>query len=109
MTLVCHHPELASNPGKYYDTAPLWRENNGKIRVIEGTIYTEDLVSSTQTFLNITITVDHFRNKSFKYSCELALADENGRPFGEVETSETITVSPVGECMYQVHMHTSIT
>ena len=109
MTLVCHHPELASNPGKYYDTEPLWRENNGKISATGGTIYTEDSVSSNQTFLNITIAVDHFRNKSFKYSCELALADENGRPSGEVETSENITVDPVGECMYQVHMHTSIT
>ena len=108
MTLVCHHPDLASNPEKYYDTGPLWRENNGKIRAIDGTIYTEDLVSPSQTFLNITITVDHFRNKSFKYSCELALADENGRPSGGVDTSGNITVDPVGECMYQANMHTSI-
>ena len=109
MTLVCHHPELASNPGKYYDTVPLWRENNGKIRPTDGTIYSEDIVSSTQTFLNINITVDYFRNKSFKYSCELALSDENGRPSGEVDTSENVTVDPVGECMCQVHIHTPIT
>ena len=28
VTLVCHHPELASNPGRYLITTPLWRENS---------------------------------------------------------------------------------
>ena len=55
----------------------------------------EDLTSTT---LTINITVDHFRNKSFNYSCLLALA-ENGLPTGEVETSENVTLDPVGECM----------
>ena len=106
MTLVCHHPELASNPGRYFSTRPEWRENNGRVRAIDGTIYTEDPVSSTQTFLNITITVDHFRDKSFKYSCELALADENGRPSGEVETSVEVTVDPAGELVVHTNVYT---
>ena len=99
MTLVCRHPEVASNPGRYFSTGPEWRENNGRVSAIDGTIYTEDPVSVTQTFLNINITVDHFRNKSFKYSCEVVLADENGLPTGEVEPSGEVTVDPVGELL----------
>ena len=51
------------------------------------------------TTLNISITVDHFRNKSFNYSCLLVLA-ENGLPTGEVETSGEVTIDPVGEWVY---------
>ena len=100
VTLVCHHPELASNPGRYFSTGPLWRENGAGITPSNG-IYLQPDTSEdlTRTILNITITVDHFRNKSFNYSCLLVLA-ENGRPTGEVETSEEITVDPVGEWVF---------
>ena len=104
MTLVCHHPELASNRGRYFTTTPQWMENGLGITPSTG-IYSvadtsEDL---TRTTLNISITVDHFRNKSFHYSCLLVLA-ENGRPTGEVETSGDVTVDPVGECVLLVCM-----
>ena len=55
----------------------------------------EDLKNTT---LTITITVDHFRNKSFNYSCLLVLA-ENGQPSGS-QTSDEVTVDPVGELVY---------
>ena len=97
VTLVCHHPELASNPGKYFIATPAWRENGVVITPSTGTYLqadtSEDLMNTT---LNITITVDYFRNKSFNYSCLLVLA-ENGQPTGEVETSDNVTVDPVGE------------
>ena len=97
VTLVCHHPELVSNPGRYFTTIPQWREDGVVITPSTG-IYSladtsEDL---TRTTLTINITVDHFRNKSFNYSCLLVLA-ENELPSGEVETSENVTVDPVGE------------
>ena len=77
------------------------------IAIVDGTIYTTEIVADlTHTLLNITITVDHFRNKSFKYSCELVLADENGRPSGEVETSGEITVDPVGELVVHANVYT---
>ena len=52
---------------------------------------------STSTTLNITITVDHFRNRSFYYSCLLVLAGPNGLPSGEFETSANATIDPLGE------------
>ena len=94
---MCHHPELASNRSRYFSTGPAWKEDGAFIDILDGTIYTEDPVDLAQTFLNITITVDHFRNKSFKYSCVLVLAGENRLPTGEVETSGEVTVDPVGE------------
>ena len=99
VTLVCHHPEVASNRRRYLITTPLWRENGVGITPSTG-IYLQDDISEdlTRTTLTINITVDHFRNKSFNYSCLVILA-ENGRPTGEVETSEEVTVDPVGECM----------
>ena len=105
MTLVCHHPEVVSNRPKYFTTTPTWRENGAVIDIVDGTIYTADPVDLTRTFLNITITVDHFRNKSFNYSCLLQLA-ENGLPTGEVETSEEITVDPVGEFVVHTNVYT---
>ena len=100
MTLVCHHPEVASNPGRYFSTQPVWRENGVRITPSTGIYSTSDTSEDlTHTTLTIRITVDHFRNKSFDYSCLLALA-ENGLPTGEVETSENVTVDPVGECVY---------
>ena len=98
VTLVCHHPEVASNPGRYFSTGPSWREDGVVINLdLSGSVFTADtLVDLTRTTLNINITVDHFRNKSFNYSCLLVLA-ENGLPSGEVETSENVTVDPVGE------------
>ena len=102
MTLVCHHPEVASNPEKYFTITPIWRENDEKITPIPGTMYEANTaVGSTYTNLTITITVDHFRDKSFNYSCRLVLA-KNGLP-GEVESSENVTIDPVGEwacCIY---------
>ena len=108
MTLVCHHPELASNPGRYFSQPTAWEENGVGITPSTG-IYLQPDTSEdlTHTTLNITIRVDHFRNKSFHYSCLLVLA-ENGRPTGEVETSENVTVDPVGECLIcaGVYIHT---
>ena len=96
---MCHHPELASNPGRYFTTTPIWRENDVRITPSTG-IYLQDDTSEdlTRTTLTINITVDHFRNKSFNYSCLLVL-DENGLP-GGVETSKNVTVDPVGECLF---------
>ena len=100
MTLVCHHPEVANNPGRYFSQPTAWEENDVGITPIPGTMFTDeiakDLKSST---LTINITVDHFRTKSFNYSCLLILA-ENRRPTGEVETSGVITVDPVGELVH---------
>ena len=74
MILVCHHPEVVSKPGRYFIVTPVWKEDDRVISIIDGTIYTTETVADlTRTFLNITITVDHFRNKSFNYSCELLL------------------------------------
>ena len=107
MTLVCHHPEVVSNRTRYLSQTPLWKENDAIITIADGTIYTDETVADlTRTILNITITVDHFRNKSFKYSCELFLVDENGRPTGEVETSGEVTVDPVGELLVHTNVYT---
>ena len=100
VTLVCHHPEVARNPGRYLTTGPIWREDGVGITPSTGIYSTADTSRDlTRTTLNINITVDHFRNKSFKYSCLLVLA-ENGLPTGEVETSENVTVDPVGEYVF---------
>ena len=101
MTLVCHHPELASNRFNYFGGGPSWAENGMGITPTTGiylqTDTSEDLMNTT---LNIDITVDHFRNRSFNYSCLLAVADKNRLPTGEVETSENeVNIDPVGECL----------
>ena len=98
VTLVCHHPDVASNHGKYLASGPLWRENGVGITPSTG-VYLQHNISQdlTQTTLPISITVKHFRNKSFNYSCLLVLAGENGLPTDKVETSEEVTVDPVGE------------
>ena len=105
MTLVCHHPELASMRSKYFGIGPSWRED-GVVIIPSTGIYLQDDTSEdlTRTTLTINITVDHFRNKSLNYSCLLVLA-ENGLPSGEVETSEEVTVDPIGELL----MHTMCT
>ena len=96
---MCHHPEVVSNPGRYFTLTPTWRENGTSITIADGTIYTTETVADlTQTFLNISITVNHYRKKSLNYSCVLVLA-ENGLPTGEVETSGEVTVDPVGELL----------
>ena len=101
MTLVCHHPELATNPGKYFSTVPVWREDGDGITPADDTIYTTETVANLSlTFLRINITVDHFRNKSFYYSCWLALEGPNGLPTGEVETSGNVTIDPIGERVF---------
>ena len=100
MTLVCHHPELASNPGRYFSQPTAWEENGVGITPSTGVyLQTDTSVDLTRTTLTINITMDHFRNKSFNYSCLLILA-ENGRPTGEVETSLEVTVDPIGEWMF---------
>ena len=107
MTLVCHHPEVVTNRSRYFSATPTWTEDGVVIDIADGTIYTtETVVDFTHTFLNITITVNHFRNKSFKYSCELLLADDNGRPTSEVETSGVVTVDPVGEWAVYTNVYT---
>ena len=99
MTLVCHHPELANNTQmrKYFSTTISWKENGVGITpshdIYSQVVTAKDLMSTT---LSITITVDHFRNKSFGYSCSLVLANENGDPSGS-EKSADITVDPLGE------------
>ena len=102
VTLVCHHPELASNPGRYITTVPQWRENGVGITPSTG-IYLRDDTSEdlTHTSLTINITVDHFRNKSFNYSCFLVLAV----PVGELETSGMVTVDPVGELLVHTNVY----
>ena len=97
MTLVCHHPEVVSDRSKYLTTTPIWRENGAVIDILDGTIYTVDPIDLTCTFLTINITVDYFRNKSFNYSCLLVLAGKTILQPGGVETSNKITVNPVGE------------
>ena len=96
VTLVCHHPELATIPGRYLTSTPTWREDGVGITPSVGTMFTaetaQDLMSTT---LTINITVDHFRNKSFDYSCLLVLA---GASAGQnLETSQNVTIDPIGE------------
>ena len=99
MTLVCHHPELATSPGKYHTSTPQWWENGERIKSFVGTVFTADTSpDKTSTNLTIDITVDHFRNKSFYFSCLLVLAGPNNLPTGEVETSGNLTIDPIGEC-----------
>ena len=99
MTLVCHHPELATNTQtqKYHSTAVSWKENGVGLTpshdIYSQVVTAKDFMNTT---LNITITVDHFRNKSFNYSCSLVLADETGEAYGS-ENSGNITVDPLGE------------
>ena len=92
MTLVCHHPELATNRSKYFTTVPEWRENGEKIPPLSNTETSEDLTYTTHT---IKITTDHFKGRSLNYACFLIL-DKSGLP-GNIESSENITVDPVGE------------
>ena len=100
VTLVCHHPELGTNHmhGKYRTSIPQWRENGSSITPTVASVFTaitaQDLMS---TALTINITVDHFGNKSLGYSCFLVL-DENGKP-GGLDSSQEVTVDPVGECL----------
>ena len=100
VTLVCHHPELATNPVKYHTSVPQWRENGSSITPTVASIFTavtaQNLMS---TALTINITVNHFRNKSLNYSCFLVL-DENGNP-GGLDSSQEVTVDPVGECLHE--------
>ena len=99
MTLVCHHPELVNNTGRYFDTRPSWTENGRVVLIIDGAIYSaETLVNLSLSFLRINITMGHFRNQVFNYSCEFVLADVNGRPTSSVGASRIIIVDPVGEC-----------
>ena len=100
MTLVCRHPELASNPGRYLTAVPTWREDGTKITPSTGIYSTDDTSEDlTRTTLNINITVDHFRNKSFNYSCLLVLAGGNEMQTGGVETSNEVNIDPAGECL----------
>ena len=99
VTLVCHHPEVASNPGRYFSSRPWWRENGVGITPSTGVYLQEDTSEDlTHTTLTINITMDHFRNKSFNYSCLLVLA-ENGQPSGSLKSQE-VTVDPVGEWVF---------
>ena len=96
VTLVCHHPELA---GKKYSRVQ-WRENSGRINLTAGTPFTTNKTwGGTHANLIINITVNHFKfgNKSFNYSCQWKLM-QNGQP-SRVETSEAVTVDPIGECI----------
>ena len=99
VTLVCHHPEVVTNPGRYLTRTPEWREDGEGITPSLGTMFESNTSpDSTSTTLNITITVDHFRNKSFYYSCFLVLA---GASAGQnLETSQNVTVDPIGEWVF---------
>ena len=106
MTLVCHHPEVVSNRSRYFIQTPVWKENDATITIADGTIYTAETVAGlTHTILNIAITVDHFKDKSLMYSCELILAGEKGGPTSEVETSGVVTVDPVGELLVHTNVY----
>ena len=60
-----------------------------------GTEFTaETAQDSMSTALTINVTVDHFRNKSFYYSCFLVLA---GASAGQLEVSQNVYISPIGE------------
>ena len=98
VTLVCHHPEVVNNleNRKYVTTVPTFREDG--VGITPAPFTAKTAADHTHTYLTINITGDHFRNKSFNYSCLLVLADENGLPTGEVEISGNVTVDPVGEC-----------
>ena len=64
----------------------------------DGTMFeTNTSPDGTRITLTINITVDHFRNKSFYYYFFLVLAGPNGLPTGEVETSQNVTIDPIGE------------
>ena len=98
MTLVCHHPEVVTDLEKYLTSAPTWRENSVLITVADDTIYsTETVANKSLTFLRVNITLDHFRNKSFYYSCYLVLA---GASAGQLETSGNVTIDPIGERVF---------
>ena len=107
MTLVCHHPEVVTDRSRYFSPIPTWTEDGVVISIADGTIYTTETVADlTRTLLTINITVDHFRDKSFKYSCELILASEKGGPTSEVETSGVVTIDPVGELVLHTNVYT---
>ena len=101
VTLVCHHPEVATTFGRYLISTPGWREDGVGITPAIGTVFTSetapDLVS---TALTINITVDHFRNRSFYYSCFLVLA---GASAGQLETSQNVTIDPIGEWVFSLN------
>ena len=92
VTLVCHHPEVATDPERYFTTVPEWREDGKSIPPLSNTETSADLTYTTHA---INITTKHFKGKSPNYTCFLIL-DKNGHP-GNIETSENITVDPVGE------------
>ena len=95
---MCHHPELATDPEKYITAIPQWRENGEKIALFIPSVFTaETAVDLTHTTLTISVTMDYFKSKSFNYSCLLVLAGENELHTGGVESSEEVTVDPVGE------------
>ena len=68
------------------------------ITLTVGSVFTavppQDLMSTT---LTINITEDHFRNRSFYYSCYLVLA---GASAGQLETSGNVTVDPISEWVF---------
>ena len=104
VTLVCHHPEVASNPMRF--SPALWRENG--VGIFFGGVYLETDTSEdlTRTTLTINITVDYFRNTSFNYSCLVYSSDSYWLPTIEVDSGE-VTVDPVGECvlvLYSVYI-----
>ena len=101
VTLVCHHPEVANNMGRYFSLTPTWIQNGAPITPSDGTMFEANTSpDSTSTTLTINITVDHFRDKLFHYSCLLVLAGANGLPTGEVETSRNVTIDPIGEWVF---------
>ena len=95
---MCHHPDLATDPERYFSQPTAWMEDGVGINpTLSGSLFTAETASDlTRSTLNITITVDYFRNKSFNYSCLLVLA-ENGLPSGSQISVNKATVDPVGE------------
>jgi hypothetical protein len=92
---VCHHPELATNPGRYLTSTPTWREDGVRITPSDGTMFEANTSpDGSSTTLTINITADHFRNKLFYYSCFLVLA---GASAGQLETSQNVTVDPIAQ------------
>ena len=92
VTLVCDHPELATNPSQYKWLLAFWFKNGVHFNPGERSdIYTTSR-NNQHTNLTINIAIGYFGGKAFNYSCVL---DQND---GTLIMSENIAIVPLGEC-----------
>ena len=69
-----------------------------------GSLYTANTSpDKTRTTLTINITVDHFRNKLFNYTCFFILSNSD-----EVE-SKAVIIDPIGECVSNCSLNVLLT